>query len=72
MSIVALSSADIEAKLSDTLNGEVVEPVLRVYRAYRYSTKVPQCGAYVLCVVNQQEQPGKGAGIKPGVTKLSR
>ncbi|XP_034254965.1 uncharacterized protein LOC117653420 [Thrips palmi] len=71
MSIVALSSADIENKLSDTLNGEVVEPVLRVYRAYRYSTKVPQCGAYVLCVVNQHDQPGKGAGIKPGVTKLS-
>lgn len=72
MSLVALSSSDIESKLSDTLNGEVVEPVLRVWRAYRYSNKVPQCGAYVLCIVNQQEPPGKGAGIKPGVTKLSR
>lgn len=72
LSIVALSSSDIESRLSDTMNGEVVEPVLRVWRAYRYSTKVPQCGAYVMCVVNQQEPPAKGAGIKPGVTKLSR
>lgn len=81
LSIAALSSSDIESRLSDTINGEVVEPVLRVWRAYRYSTKVPQCAAYVLCVVNKQEPEGGSAagsqgvlapaGIKPGVTKLS-
>lgn len=71
LSLVALSSTDIESRLSDMLNGEVVEPVLRVWRAYRYSTKVPQCGAYVICVINKQDSPAKGAGVKPGVTKLS-
>ncbi|KAK3918719.1 Protein ZGRF1 [Frankliniella fusca] len=76
LSIAALSSTDIESRLSDTINGEVLEPMLRVWRAYRFSSKVPQCGAYVLCVVNQQEPAGAvgaqgGPGIKPGVTKLS-
>ncbi|XP_069695757.1 uncharacterized protein [Periplaneta americana] len=66
-----LSSQEIESKLAETLNGEVIEPLLRVWRAYRYGSRHPQCDRYVICAVNQQDPAAdKGAGLRPGVTKL--
>lgn len=40
---------------------QVIEPVLKVHRAYRYISKSPQCDRYVLCQLNaaaldQQQQ----------------
>jgi len=73
LSLSHLSSHDIESKLADTLNGEVIEPMLRVWRAYRYGTRHPQCDCYVICAVNQQDySANKGAGLRPGITKLAR
>lgn len=31
---------------------QVIEPVLKVHRAYRYISKTPQCDRYVLCQLN--------------------
>jgi hypothetical protein len=68
-----LSSHEIESKLADTLNGEVIEPMLRVWRAYRYGTRHPQCDRYVICAVNQHDPSAdQGAGLRPGITKLAR
>lgn len=67
-----LSSQEIESKLAETLNGEVIEPLLRVWRAHRYGSRHPQCDRYVICAVNQQDPAAdKGAGLRPGVTKLA-
>lgn len=51
--IVEHSIAD---KITDTLNLELIEPILRVFRAYRYSKRVPKCDKYVMCLINQEEQ----------------
>lgn len=72
ISLSRLSSQDIESKLSETVNNEIIEPVLRVWRAYRFAMKVPQCDRYLICTINQHEPGYEGAaGLKPGVTKLA-
>nr|CAD7462880.1 unnamed protein product [Timema tahoe] len=72
LSLSHLKSQEIESKLADTLNGEVIEPVLRVWRAYRYSVQNPQCDRYLVCALNRHESTTvHTAGLKPGVTKLA-
>ncbi|KAK9892900.1 hypothetical protein WA026_022579 [Henosepilachna vigintioctopunctata] len=44
----------ISAKLADSINLEIIEPIARVNRAYRYLKKNPKCDRYVLCLVNQR------------------
>lgn len=51
---------------------QVIEPVLRVHRAYRFATRSPHCDKYVLCEINSHdpsEQLGL-AGFKAGITKF--
>ncbi|KAH8406957.1 hypothetical protein KR222_001293 [Zaprionus bogoriensis] len=59
--LLQFNSTEISDRLTDTLNLEVIEPVLKVHRAYRYISKSPQCDRYVLCQLNaaaldQQQQ----------------
>nr|XP_018909718.1 PREDICTED: uncharacterized protein LOC109038907 [Bemisia tabaci] len=72
MSVSSLSSKDIERKLAESLNEEVIEPLLRVWRAYRYSIKHPRCDRYLICTVSQI-MPADNArtGLKPGIKKLT-
>lgn len=59
------SSGDYSAladRLTDTLNLEIIEPVLRVYRAYKHSVSAPHCQEHLMCLVNrhpEQDKPGK-------------
>ncbi|PSN58281.1 hypothetical protein C0J52_00110 [Blattella germanica] len=55
LTLKKLNSQEIQGKLADTLNGEVIEPLLRVWRAYRYGTRNPKCDLYVICAVNQND-----------------
>ncbi|KAH8383818.1 hypothetical protein KR009_010652 [Drosophila setifemur] len=50
--LLQFNATEISDKLTDTLNLEVIEPVLKVHRAYRYISKTPQCDRYVLCELN--------------------
>ncbi|CAG9821983.1 unnamed protein product [Phaedon cochleariae] len=43
-------------KLTDTINLEIIEPLARVNRAYRFAKSVPKCDRYVLCLVNEDNQ----------------
>uniref|UniRef100_A0A182NGF6 Uncharacterized protein n=1 Tax=Anopheles dirus TaxID=7168 RepID=A0A182NGF6_9DIPT len=59
-------------KLTDTLNLEVIEPVLKVHRAYRQAISTPHCDKYILCEINSHdpnEKLGLG-GFKHGVTRF--
>ncbi|CAH0721059.1 unnamed protein product, partial [Brenthis ino] len=60
-------------RLTDTLNLEVIEPVLRVYRAYKHSLQNPQCQEHLMCLVNRHHDSDKQGlpGFKAGLTKLS-
>ncbi|XP_013114285.1 uncharacterized protein LOC106092077 [Stomoxys calcitrans] len=54
--LLQFNSTEISDKLTDTLNLEVIEPILKVHRAYRYVSKQPQCDRYVLCKLNDPQQ----------------
>lgn len=38
-----VDSREFSRKLTDTINLEVIEPIARVYRAFRFARKVPLC-----------------------------
>lgn len=55
---------------------QVIEPVLKVHRAYRYVTKQPHCDRYVLCQLNDpdqysaEESRGLISGVSPKIVKV--
>lgn len=55
---------------------QVIEPVLKVHRAYRYVSKQPQCDRYVLCQLNDperysaEESRGLISGVSPKIVKV--
>ncbi|XP_053619664.1 uncharacterized protein LOC128680492 [Plodia interpunctella] len=57
-------------RITDALNMDVIEPVLRVYRAYLHSVKAPHCSEHLMCLVNKHSEKDK-KGFKAGLTKLS-
>lgn len=38
-----IDSTELSHKLADTINLEIIEPIARVNRAYRFAKKVPKC-----------------------------
>lgn len=67
-----VNATEVSGKLTDSLNLEVIEPVLKVHRAYRFIVQHPKCDQYVLCDINShdaKEDLGL-AGFKSGVTKF--
>ncbi|XP_049880714.1 uncharacterized protein LOC126377099 [Pectinophora gossypiella] len=63
----------IADRVTDTLNLEVIEPVLRVYRAYQHSLRAPHCQEHLMCLVNKHHDQDKQGlpGFKAGLTKFS-
>lgn len=53
---------ELSDKITDTLNLEIIEPILRVYRAFRFARKVPHCQTHVLCVINTHD-PNEKLGM---------
>lgn len=47
---------ELSDKLADTINLEIIEPLARVNRAYRFAKNVPACDKYVICLVNEENQ----------------
>lgn len=39
-------SKELSHKLADTINLEIIEPIARVNRAYRFAKKLPKCDRY--------------------------
>lgn len=46
-------SSDFTKSLSEILNNEIIEPIVRVYRASKFIKERPKCTFYVLCTINQ-------------------
>jgi len=62
------NSDELSNKLADTINLEIIEPLARVNRAYRFASSVPKCERYVLCLVNEESQ--NELESLPGLKKL--
>ncbi|XP_050339951.1 uncharacterized protein LOC126766131 isoform X1 [Bactrocera neohumeralis] len=74
--LLQFNATELSDKLTDTLNLEVIEPVLKVHRAYRFISKSPQCDRYVLCELNSPEESAAGnargliSGVSPKIVKI--
>jgi hypothetical protein len=58
--------------LSQNFHFQVIEPILKVHRAYKFAINEPECDQYVLCEINSHnpnEKLGLG-GFKSGVLKF--
>lgn len=67
-----IDSSELSHKLTDTINLEIIEPIARVNRAYRFIRKVPACDKYVMCLVNSIEPNDEGASLPGLKSALSR
>lgn len=67
-----INATEISDKLTDSLNLEVIEPILKIHRAYRYVIDNHECDQYVLCELNSHDKTENLglAGFKAGVTKF--
>ncbi|XP_066155899.1 uncharacterized protein [Euwallacea fornicatus] len=65
----SVAQTELTDKLTDTINMEIIEPVTRVNRAYRFAKLQPKCDIYLFCVLNQ-ETPSSDTGSLPGLKKL--
>jgi len=72
LGLASMPPRQIEARMAEALNAEVIEPVLRVWRAYRFAHQNVHCGRYVLCQAAKEARDMPGVGLKPAVTKVAR
>ncbi|CAG9759709.1 unnamed protein product [Ceutorhynchus assimilis] len=59
---------ELQDKLTDTINMEIIEPLTRVNRAYRFAKTQPQCDRYIFCLINEKEAPNE-PGTLPTMKK---
>lgn len=67
-----MNTTELSDKLTDTLNLEIIEPILKVHRAYRHATTEPHCDQFILCEINSHNLDEKRSlgGFKSGVTRF--
>ncbi|XP_035739648.1 uncharacterized protein LOC118449319 isoform X1 [Vespa mandarinia] len=51
-----ISARELSNKLSNTINNDIVEPILRSHRAYKWAIKHPQCATQILCTLNEKNE----------------
>ncbi|KAF6209133.1 hypothetical protein GE061_014877 [Apolygus lucorum] len=66
--VSSLTQRQIEDKIAETLNQEVVETILRVYRAHKHAVKKHKCDRYLLCELNRHAADKKYV-VRPIITK---
>ncbi|XP_046383738.1 uncharacterized protein LOC124154202 [Ischnura elegans] len=82
--LAKLKPRQVEDRLAEAVNEEIIEPALRVWRAYKFAKRRPGCALYTLCTINRQEEEEDGVssaqrkrkqaprvGLKPIVTKVT-
>lgn len=76
--LLQFNATELSDKLTDTLNLEVIEPVLKVHRAYRFIKQTPHCDRYVLCKLNsadssmfgEQQSRNVMANVSPKIIRI--
>ncbi|XP_073969497.1 uncharacterized protein [Rhodnius prolixus] len=65
------SIRETEDKLADMINQEVLEGILRVWQAHKYTVKHHRCDKYLLCVLNRPGVNARRYTVRPVVTKAA-
>ncbi|XP_017889842.1 uncharacterized protein LOC108630832 isoform X2 [Ceratina calcarata] len=67
-----VNARTISNRLSDMLNNDIVNPVLKSYRAYKWAIKRPQCASQILCTINEKNEQDKDQPpLRSGLLKVT-
>ncbi|XP_043247949.1 uncharacterized protein LOC122394857 [Colletes gigas] len=66
-----VNAREISNRLSDVINNDIIDPMLKSYRAYKWAIKMPQCASQILCTINENEQNEKQSPLRSGLLKVT-
>ncbi|XP_074106504.1 uncharacterized protein LOC141532178 isoform X1 [Cotesia typhae] len=67
-----VNAHELSNRLSDTINNDIVAPILKTYRAYKWALKSPKCATHILCVINQKQSDDNNKSVlRETIIKLS-
>ncbi|KAK0089191.1 hypothetical protein PV325_008503 [Microctonus aethiopoides] len=67
-----INANELSNRLSDTINNDIVSPILKTYRAYKWAIKSPKCATHIMCIINDKtSNHNKESTLRRGLTKLS-
>nr|XP_012143894.1 PREDICTED: uncharacterized protein LOC100875751 [Megachile rotundata]XP_012143896.1 PREDICTED: uncharacterized protein LOC100875751 [Megachile rotundata]XP_012143897.1 PREDICTED: uncharacterized protein LOC100875751 [Megachile rotundata] len=67
-----LNGREISNRLSDTINHDIIDPILKSYRAYKWAIKRPQCASQILCTINEQnDKDHTKSRLQSGLLKVT-
>lgn len=67
-----INARELSNRLSDTINNDLIGPLLKAYRAYKWATKLPKCATHILCTINKKnEDDSKSSQTRSQLTKFA-
>lgn len=67
-----ISARELGNKLSDTINNDIMGPVLKSYRAYKWAIKHPRCASQILCTLNEKNERSEEAPmLRNAIAKIT-
>ncbi|XP_008548330.1 uncharacterized protein LOC103571808 isoform X2 [Microplitis demolitor] len=67
-----VNANELSNRLSDTINNDLVSPILKTYRAYKWAVKSPKCATHILCVINQKPSDENNRSVlRDSIIKVS-
>lgn len=51
-----VNARELSNRLNYVINNDIIAPILKSYRAYKWATKVPHCASQILCTINEKSQ----------------
>ncbi|CAK9824743.1 hypothetical protein ANTRET_LOCUS2861 [Anthophora retusa] len=67
-----VNAREISNRLSDMINNDIVNPILKSYRAYKWAIKRPECASQILCTINEKnEQDKEQPRLRSGLLKIT-
>ncbi|KOC59235.1 hypothetical protein WH47_11311 [Habropoda laboriosa] len=67
-----VNAREISNRLSDMINNDIVNPILKSFRAYKWAIKRPECASQVLCTINEKNEQDKDQPLlRSGLLKIT-
>ncbi|XP_076759445.1 uncharacterized protein LOC143428454 isoform X2 [Xylocopa sonorina] len=67
-----VNAREISNRLSDMINYDIISPMLKSYRAYKWATKRPECAKQILCSISEKnEEPTEQPTLRSVLLKVT-
>ncbi|KAH0956260.1 hypothetical protein HN011_004912 [Eciton burchellii] len=51
-----INARELSSRLNNVIDNDIIGPILKAYRAYKWATKMPSCASQILCTINERKQ----------------